>query len=69
MLPLLCSLGVYKMKGLREGCCDICTHPFVKLAWVFILLFSSGTHMVNIFFLFDICHIYKLACTLSHTHI
>lgn len=54
------------MKGLREGCNGICTHPFVNLAWMFILL--SGTRLVNKFFLFDIFHICKHAHHHIHIH-
>ena len=56
----------YRMKGLREVCNGICTHPSVNLAWMFILL--SGTYLVNIFFLFDIFHICKHAHHHIHTH-
>lgn len=54
------------MKGLRQGCSDTYIHPFVKMPWVFILLFFSGTHRVNIRFLFHIFHIYKH--TYCHMH-
>ena len=54
------------MKGLREGCNGICTHPFVNLAWMFILL--SGTRLVDLFFLFDIFHICKHAHHHIHIH-